>query len=79
MSQSYEARTMFSSDREKEVAVLSKRCRYHAWINKDEVTLFGPGVNEVVDRESLPDNLPAEDLAIHIVLLFENGLWPSED
>jgi len=78
MTQSYTAQKLYSSDREAEAQVLSKNCRYIVWKSGDEIFLQGPGVNEQanIDLSFLFDSF--EDFAIHIVLLFENGLWPQE-
>ena len=78
MSQTYVAQRIYSSDRTHEVQVCSKLCRYMVWVADDEVSLHGPGVSERTEGEDYDRFDNFEDYAIHIVLLFENGLWPEE-
>ena len=78
MAQSYQAQKHYTSEVENEYFVMSARCRYEVWIESDEITLRGPGVHESSDREEIPSFISHEDLAIYIVLMFENGLWPRE-
>ncbi len=78
MTQSYMAQKIYSNDREEEVQVTSARCRYMVWLSGGEVSLFGPGVRESSDEEDYEKFDSFEDFAIHVVLLFENGLWPRE-
>lgn len=81
MSQYYRASLHFVGDGDKEVLVESAKCRYQVWLGEDEVALSGPGVDELSSLESLPDTggkMDDEDFAVLVVLLFENGLWPSE-
>ena len=77
MTQSYSASKIYSNDREREAMVHSKRCQYTVWLSNDRVSLRGPGVDESCSAHELPMFDSFEDLAIHIVLLFENGLWPE--
>jgi hypothetical protein len=77
MSQTYTAQKLHSSDKEREIQVCSKRCRYLVWINDEDISLFGPGVRE--KAETFEQQFESsEDLAIYTVLLFENGLWPED-
>jgi hypothetical protein len=78
VSQSYTSQRHFSSEIEVELFVSSSRCRYRVWIQSDEVTLLGPGVNEQADRDNLPQFDTFEDLGVYLVLMFESGLWPEE-
>jgi len=78
MTQTYTANKIYSSDKEAEAQVLSKNCRYVVWKSNGEIFLYGPGVQEVTDDEGLKGFDSFEDFAIHVVLLFENGLWPEE-
>lgn len=76
--QNYQARIRYTEEQETQVMVSSSKCTYQVWI-EDEVTLVGPGVHESASFENLQQIDDVEDFAILIVLLFENGLWPTED
>lgn len=78
MSQTYMAQRIYSNDREEEVQVVSARCLYRVWLSDGEISLFGPGVQETSDEEDYEKYDSFEDFAIHVVLLFENGLWPRD-
>lgn len=78
MAQSYAAQRVYDSNDESDIRVMSARCQYTVWFNRDECTLVGPGVRETQQLDDLPKFDSDEDRAIYIVLLFENGLWPDE-
>ena len=76
--QNYSARQTYSSEEDHEIIVTSSRCMYHVWMSDEEnIQLLGPGVNETSEADSFPAFDSLEDLGIHIVMLFESGLWPS--
>ncbi len=78
MTQSYTARKVYSNAEERRAFVTSTRCQYTVWLSEDIVSLDGPGVDESSDDEDFDRFDNFEDFALHIVLLFENGLWPEE-
>lgn len=79
MTQSYNAqRQRFGEEHEIFVTVTSKNCSYQVTFRGDDIWLQGPGVNEHTEGDSFPPFESFEDFAIHIVLLFENGLWPED-
>ncbi len=78
MTQTYQSQKIYDNDEEREAIVMSKRCRYTVWLARGEVSLRGPGVVETSPADELPFFDSFEDLAIHVVLLFENGLWPKD-
>ena len=77
--QIYSAWTLYTSEYESEIRVKSSRCLYVVWVDEDEITLRGPGVEETGSRESFPEFDSIEDLAIVVVIRFENSDWPKED
>lgn len=78
MSQNYTAQKLRQDSEGAEVQVCSKLCRYLVRINEDEIGLLGPGVSEKTEAFEDLDFGADEDLAIYVVLLFENGLWPED-
>ena len=78
--QNYTARIYRKEDDEVEVYVVGIKCAYHVHLNKDNTILRGPGVYEIseLDVTDYDDDMPETDLAIIVVLLFENGLWPRD-
>lgn len=76
--QNYTATEVYTSDENsKLVMVTSKRCQYRVSFDGEEVEIAGPGVNESDDRDDL-EFYSIEDAAIHYVLMWESGLWPSD-
>ena len=53
------------------ISVHSHRCLYRVAITQGEVHVIGPGVEETLSIDDLPQNLPYEALALCAVLLFE--------
>lgn len=78
MTQSYISNKVYSNDREREARVMSKRCLYQVWLSGSEISLRGPGVSEDGPADEFEMFESFEDLAIQVVLLFENGLWPKD-
>ena len=71
--QHYTATKIYTGDKEAQINVASNRCVYGVWITDDIVTIVGPGVNERLIIDELPQIDEVEDLAIFAVILFENG------
>ncbi len=76
--QTYSARQQYTSEDSHEILVSSSRCLYKVWMSDEDIQLLGPGVNETSEADSFPQFDSLEDLAIHIVMLFESGLWPKD-
>ncbi len=79
--QKYEANKLLQDDDELQVQVCSKNCRYFISLDKSYVYLHGPGVklmSEYDGIEQIVGMADPEDIAVLVVLLFENGLWPEE-
>lgn len=57
------------------VKVQSLKCHYRVAIEEEQITLYGPGVEETYDPEELPlfFKLTPEGQAMLAVLLFEEG------
>lgn len=53
------------------VQVQSRLCFYQVAIQKELITIVGPGVEEEVDMEKIPQDLGIEAKALLSVLLFE--------
>ena len=77
MSQSYRAQKIYDNDRERQAQVQSNNCQYTVWLSGNTISLIGPGVNESSAADEFPIFDSFEDLAVQVVLLFENGLWPK--
>lgn len=61
------------------ISVRSKLCLYTVWLDEDYTRLVGPGVDETDESAMLPEFDSIEDTAIYIVMLFESGLFPTEE